>query len=123
MRIFLVDDELHLLNLLDRRLRQMGHETVLSLCSAEALEDGEWRGCDAIITDIDMPFLNGVEFARDVRAQMPQMPILFCSGSSPEGDRVQSARTIAPVLAKPWRVEELHAAVSALASCQAKSAA
>ena len=107
MRILVLDDDPHLVKLLDLRLRRLGHETIVAHCPKIALEDEMWKTADAVITDIDMPEMNGIEFANSVKKNRPKLPVVFCTGSSPEGEKFQTAASIGSVMSKPWRVEDL----------------
>ena len=63
-----------------------------------------------LITDIVMPgTMNGLEFARMLRARRPEMPILLISGYSAEADK--AAAEGYRVLSKPFRPEMLAEAI------------
>ena len=116
MRILVLDDDPHLVRLLDLRIRRLGHETILAHCPQNALEDEAWKMADAVITDIDMPRMNGIEFANSVKKNRPSMQVVFCTGSSPEGEKFRAAAKIGAVMSKPWKAEDLEKQISNLAN-------
>jgi CheY-like chemotaxis protein len=65
---------------------------------------------DLVVLDFIMPGLSGAEVADRIRAERPELPILFVSGYS-ETEAVRSIAPDAPVLAKPFRADALDRAV------------
>lgn len=117
MRILVVDDEYECGVLLSRLLRRLGHDCVVALDPLDALAmiDGS---VTAVVTDIDMPRMNGVELARQIRALHSDLPIAFCTGSDPEGALARGAAEIGPVLPK---VRTLQAARDLLTTATARA--
>lgn len=99
MAILLVEDQTDLARLLRLLLERAGHEVVLALDAQEALElfDGD---IEAVISDIHMPGMDGVELARLLRLRRPGVPIVFATGSSPEEQLVRDAALLGPVCDK-----------------------
>lgn len=76
--------------------------------------NGAWEafladpGWDLVLTDMEMPGLNGLELARNIRARNPMLPILILTGHDVKD--LDSHGDIPPrcqVLAKPYRMETL----------------
>ena len=113
MRILVVDDELACAKILCRLLQRLGHDTVTALCSDDALEllDDQFA---AVVTDIDMPGMNGVDLAREIRSRVGPIPIAFCTGSDPAHDAARWAAEIGPVLPKATSLDDARQVVSAL---------
>ena len=103
MKILVVDDEQSFGALLGHTLKRLGHKPVVATHPEDALELLT-PDVDAVITDIDMPVMSGVELAQAIRAQYEEMPIAFCTGSAPEGRAVREAGEIGTVLPKVWTV-------------------
>ena len=61
---------------------------------------------DLIITDIVMPGMSGIEFARKVRVMQPEMPIVFSTGRDSAVDAVLDAGAVA--ILKPFAPDVLH---------------
>ena len=83
MRTFLVlDDEPSIRNLITAILRQQNFQILQAENGARGLEVMRDRGThvDLIISDIRMPEVDGVSFARSVRQSHPHIPIILMSG-------------------------------------------
>jgi len=105
-RALLVDDE-HLVRVSTAdMLTDLGFEVVETASAEEALKIvRQDENFDLLVTDHLMPGMTGVELARIVKAERPQMPILLVSGYA-EGEGLEPSL---PRLAKPFRVDELAA--------------
>ncbi len=66
-----------------------------------------------MILDFAMPGMTGAELARRARARRPDLPIVFASGYADTAALEQVAGPDAPLLRKPFRVDELQVAVAA----------
>ena len=80
--ILLVDDEEFLRRLLARVLGGAGFDVIEAENGAAALRaaaglNGALR---LVVTDIHMPVMNGIEFAREFRPHHPAVPVLFITG-------------------------------------------
>jgi CheY-like chemotaxis protein len=122
MKILVVDDELLFGSLLGRALRRLGHRPILAVDPRDALDMVD-HGIDAVITDLDMPGMNGVELARAIRARHEQMPIAFCTGSSPGDTALVEAATIGRVLPKVWSTDEVKELIADLEGSSRHTAA
>ncbi|MFH0900282.1 MAG: response regulator [Pseudomonadota bacterium] len=106
MRVLVVDDNPILASTLGRWVRSFGHETLLARGPEEALTLLD-KNVDAVISDIEMPVMSGLDLARVIRQRHADMPIAFCSGSEPDGDTRTALGEIGPFLTKPWLPEDL----------------
>jgi CheY-like chemotaxis protein len=99
MKILVVDDERECAVLLSRLLARLGHDPLIAGDAAEALDllDDEVA---AVITDIDMPGMSGVDLARAIRARRGSIPIAFCTGSDLDSEVASSASRLGPVWPK-----------------------
>jgi two-component system, cell cycle sensor histidine kinase and response regulator CckA len=80
-RVLFVDDEAAVRRIAETTLSRAGHRPVLAAGGEEALEllaAGE--AIDLLVTDLEMPGMNGLELAERVRASRPQLGVLFISG-------------------------------------------
>ena len=121
-----VDDDDAFLKLITLFLRQTGIDVISCGDPLDALEAlaAASGGCDVLITDFDMPHLNGVQLAETVASIAPGLPmILVTAAVQPEGSRGQQdqQRLFDAVLSKPVEKAMIIDAVS-LALGQAKPA-
>ncbi len=111
VRILVVDDEYECGVLLSRLLRRLGHDPVVALDPEDALAMLD-DDVVAVITDIDMPGMNGVELAKQIKARRSDMPITFCTGSDPDSELARGAAHIGPVLPKVRSLDAARTVVS-----------
>ncbi len=99
MKILVVDDEYELAALLGIALRRLGHVPLLAINPEDALSLVT-PDIEAVIMDIDMPVMSGVEMARILRAKRADLPIVFCTSSDPSDADCVEAASIGKVLPK-----------------------
>lgn len=107
--IVLAEDDADLLAVTARLLQRAGHTVITAPDGAAAWEAVQRARPDAVVTDIDMPVMSGVDLAREIRAdpESRRLPVLFISGSLVPGDsRPVDAQATAP-LRKPFLAREL----------------
>lgn len=81
--------------------------------SKALLDSGCLAEVDYLISDIDMPVINGFEMLRVVRAELPELPIVLITGHPDMADRWSSIGPDHPRLFnKPFNGQELLAAIS-----------
>ena len=107
MKILVVDDETAVGARLGHTLRKLGHVAQIAAHPGDALAMLD-SDIDAVITDIHMPDMNGVELARAIRDLDNDMPIAFCTGSDPTDDVVAEAAAIGRVLPKVFTIGEVE---------------
>lgn len=114
-QILIVDDSISLAHALAACLVG-GYEVAVSHGGAEALARAETLpGCDLLVTDYQMPDMNGAELAVRFRQRYPEAKVLLLTGFGEELDL--SASPAGPVdsrLDKPFGPTELREAVRAL---------
>ncbi len=84
--VLLAEDEASVRRMLARTLRDAGYVVIEAQDGAEALRLGRQQldGVDAVVTDVEMPHLSGIDLARRLARDRPDLPVLFISGSTPE---------------------------------------
>ncbi|HUH05614.1 MAG TPA: response regulator [Kofleriaceae bacterium] len=121
MRILVVDDEPSFGSLLSRALKRLGHAPKVACHPDDALSLFRSHPFDAVITDIDLPGMNGVALARAIRALADEMPIAFCTGSEPSEQVIEEAATIGPVLPKVWTVADVRVVIGKLEAARGEA--
>ena len=116
MKILVVDDERAVRDALRRALELQGYEVELAADGAEALARLNANGHpDAIVLDILMPEIDGLEVCRRLRRAGNSVPVLMLTARDAVGDRVEGLDAGADdYLVKPFALEELLARVRAL---------
>lgn len=115
MRVLVVDDEPAVRQALDRALRFEGFETRLAEDGTQALMVHAEDPVDAIVLDVAMPRLDGLEVCRRLRAAGDATPILLLTARAAVNERVAGLDAGADdYLVKPFALEELLARIRAL---------
>ena len=115
MRILVVDDEPAVRDAVDRALRLEGHEVALAHDGREALDAVAAAPPDALVLDLLMPQVDGLEVCRRLRAAGDRTPVLVLTARDAVADRVRGLDAGADdYLVKPFALEELLARVRAL---------
>lgn len=78
--VLLVDDDLDVLREYGKILERMGVQTIVAENGATALRFLAEQTVDAVITDLNMPVMNGMNFLREVRAVHLDIPVIMVTG-------------------------------------------
>jgi two-component system, OmpR family, response regulator MprA len=116
MKILVVDDERAVRDSLRRALELQGYEVDLADNGAEALARLEPNGqVDAVLLDILMPGMDGLEVCRRIRRSGNEVPVLMLTARDAVDDRVAGLDAGADdYVVKPFALDELLARVRAL---------
>jgi signal transduction histidine kinase len=121
-RILFIDDEKILASLGERFLTRLGYLPVAETDAVAALARFENEEFDAVVTDLTMPQLSGLDVVRKVHQMRPGLPMVLTTGFSAnlDADRA-SALGFSELLIKPYTMHSLGAALKkALATVPAK---
>jgi DNA-binding response OmpR family regulator len=114
-RILIVEDDAHIADLLALHLRDEGYQIEYAadgIAGMAMLEQGGW---DALILDLMLPGIDGLDICRRARSMTRYTPIIMISARSSEVHRVLGLELGADdYLAKPFSMIELAARVKAL---------
>jgi two-component system response regulator MprA len=115
MRVLVVDDEPAVREVLERILRVEGFEVALAGDGREAVRSQAVAPADAVLLDVLMPGLDGLEVCRRMRDTGDHTPVLMLTAAEGVGDRVAGLEAGADdYLPKPFALEELLARLRAL---------
>jgi two-component system, cell cycle response regulator CpdR len=114
-RILLADDDAAARDLVQRALASDGHNVVATHDGSEALEQLQASGpFDLLISDVQMPGVDGIELIEKAVAMAPKMRVILMSGFAGELDRAKHLRSkIAREISKPFTLEQVRAVVKA----------
>ena len=115
MQILVVDDDQAVRDSLKRSLQYSGYEVSAVSDGIEALAHLSSHRVDAVVMDVMMPRLDGLETTRMLRQQGNDVPILVLTARDAVGDRVDGLDAGADdYMAKPFALDELMARLRAL---------
>jgi two-component system, cell cycle response regulator CpdR len=122
-RILIAEDEEALCALCARALALDGHEVKTACDGADALDvlERENGRFDLLLTDVRMPIMDGIALALAAARDYPDLQILLMTGYADQRERAHGLDAIIhDVLAKPFTVAVLRAAVSEALTVQAR---
>ncbi|MDX6278881.1 MAG: two-component system, OmpR family, response regulator, partial [Nocardioidaceae bacterium] len=115
LRVLVVDDEVNIAELLQMALRYEGWDISLAHSGRSAVATAKEFGPDAIVLDMMLPDYDGMEVLRKVRAQSPDIPVLFLTARDSVEDRVAGLTAGGDdYVTKPFSLEEVVARLRGL---------
>jgi two-component system KDP operon response regulator KdpE len=112
--ILVVDDEMSIRRALHTTLLKLGFRTVEAARGEEALSLVRTNPFDAVLLDINMPGMNGVDTCKSMRRLFPRIPILMLTVRDSEDDKVEALDAGADdYITKPFQLRELTARIRA----------
>ena len=99
-----------------RALERAGHEVLATPDGASAWEAVRRHRPDVVLTDVDMPRMNGLELCRAIRADdtLRHIPVVLASGSLLPGDSRAAAVGASDTLLKPFLPAQLLSCLARL---------
>jgi DNA-binding NtrC family response regulator len=91
-RVLLVDDEEQFLDVLSQRLGTRGIDAETSTSGEEALVKIKNRNFDAIVLDVMMPGMGGIETLKRIRKEYPELQIIMLTGQGTVGKAVEAMK-------------------------------
>lgn len=106
--ILLIDDEEDLLEILVRVLKPLGAEIYTATNGKQALEIISTGKIDVVLSDINMPIMNGLELLAILRSRGNEIPFIFLTGNADLDKAIEAMRLGAiDLLTKPFGREVL----------------
>jgi two-component system, OmpR family, alkaline phosphatase synthesis response regulator PhoP len=116
--ILLCDDEIHILRAAEFKLKKAGYDVRIAGDGQEAWEAIQQQKPDVLITDCQMPRMNGLELVKKVRedAHLIDLPIFMLTAKGMELSHEELAERwgVVAVIAKPFSPRELLQRVNAV---------
>lgn len=111
--ILVVDDEQPLRDLLAEILESEGHRVIVAGNGREALAMARRDRPDLVVSDVMMPFLNGVKLCQQLKAEAStaSVPVILMSAAGP---RVVNGSGADAFLKKPFDLDEIEAIIGRL---------
>ena len=115
MRLLIVEDEPGVAGFLEQGLKESGYTVDVARDGLEGLEYALAHEYDAIVLDILLPKMDGLQMLREIRAKRVKSPVLLLTASDGVDDRVRGLDIGADdYLVKPFAFPELLARLRAL---------
>jgi CheY-like chemotaxis protein len=108
-RLLIVDDDVEVLTLVSRMAACLGYGTCTAASGEEALLRLQNDDVDLVITDYQMPLMDGFQLAAQIRRQCPNLPVIMMTGNYSEDleERIQSRDLFDGLLKKPSNLKTL----------------
>jgi two-component system capsular synthesis sensor histidine kinase RcsC len=119
-RILIVEDEEPLRACLRTMLELEGYQVTEASDGAQALKLFTIGEFDLVVTDFQMPMMEGNKLAVNIKLLAPSLPILMVTGSGKA--RCDPENPVDALLDKPFNVTDLHCALEKLLSARAEPA-
>jgi two-component system, OmpR family, response regulator len=115
VRVLVVDDEATLSELLSMALRYEGWEVHTAASDSSAVRSAREFRPDAVVLDVMLPDFDGLEVLRRMRAEAPDVPVLFLTARDAVEDRIAGLTAGGDdYVTKPFSLEELVARLRGL---------
>ena len=107
--ILFVDDEESILNVASEFFKRQGYETLTACNGVEALEILKNENVDCCFTDINMPEMNGLDLAENIRLQDNTMPVIVMTGYPSLENTIQTIKNgVVDFLIKPVNLKQME---------------
>ena len=116
-KVLAVDDSQAMLKMVQQTLQIGGYEVLVASDGKEALEKFRGAGVELLITDINMPVMDGLRFpdGRKQSGLFTEIPVIIISTEGKEADTARGmALGAAGYVCKPFRPAQLHAVIDGL---------
>jgi len=112
-RILFVEDDADQLEIIPRVLAQLGYHVAAAESGRRALElvGADSRGFDLVLTDYDMPGMNGVQLAQALALVAPDLPVVLVSGQGAALAAAERCPAIQRVVLKPYNKQTVSEAI------------
>lgn len=114
MRILVVDDDKTTRKLLSLFLKGKGHEVVTAENGLEAIEKVGTENVNLIVTDMNMPYMDGIELVKNLKSDpsSAQIPIIMVTTEADEEEKKKAFEAgVDDYLVKPTNAEQINASI------------
>ncbi len=114
-KILIVDDSKDIRDILSKVLSLMGFEAAVASNGNEALNLFLTNSFDLVLTDLEMPDIDGWTLALHIKDKSPNTPVVLITGSEKEAvmERLEGS-SIDSILFKPFMLEDIQKTVQTL---------
>ncbi|MBC9796818.1 sigma-54-dependent transcriptional regulator [Sinomicrobium weinanense] len=120
--ILIVDDDVHILELVQRHLQSMNYHTYKAVSVKEAVSILRDSAVDLLVTDLKMPGVDGFQLIQYTAEHYPDMPVLVVTGYISTKNALNIGKSgVVDYLIKPFTRDELQSAVTKSLESSGKS--
>lgn len=112
MNILVVDDEPDIVGELSYILKDFGHNVFEASHGVEALRIISTHDIDSVLTDFDMPFLDGLSLLRRIKKEWPSTKVIVMSGDNQLGEEYWKKLGASGFLTKPFKLSSILKALN-----------
>jgi DNA-binding NtrC family response regulator len=117
-RILLIEDDAGIVGGLNKELQAEGYEVVVAARGDDGLAEARQQAFDAVITDLKMPGLSGLQLVEQLHAVKPKLPIIMMTGFGTTETAIEATKLGAyDYLLKPLDMAELLDSVAKAVVC------
>ena len=110
MKILLTDDDETIRKTVGQYLAARGHSLKIASDGAQALTLVEESTPDLVISDIQMPGMDGIDLLKAIRERFPDLPVILMTGYATADTAIEALRNKAhDYLKKPIQLDEIQA--------------
>jgi CheY-like chemotaxis protein len=123
MKILVVEDSEEVSCITVEYLQELGHEAVAVVDAEQALLQLAAVLFDAVMTDVRLPGMSGIDLARRLATTLPMMPVIIVSGYGSLAAELRGDPALARVLTlgKPYDLDQLAKTLSAAEAATGRS--
>jgi two-component system OmpR family response regulator len=115
LRVLVVDDEVNIAELISMALRYEGWQVQMAHTGSSAVNAARDLGPDAVVLDMMLPDIDGLEVLRRMRTTLPDVPVVFLTARDAVEDRIAGLTAGGDdYVTKPFSLEELVARLRGL---------
>ncbi len=119
LRVLLVEDDEDNRELMSEVLEAAGYDVLAASSGADGLKALAERSVDAVVTDVGMPGMGGLEVASAAKRIAPAVPVVIVTGYADREDILSArGREVDAVLVKPVDPDALTAAVASVVAAR-----
>ena len=112
IRILVVDDEPKICHLIERILKREGYQVDASFSGIEALQMIGSFNYHLLLTDLEMPGVDGLELTRKAKKQNPEIRVIMVTGNTTVDIGIRLLRQgVDGYIKKPFNISELKKVV------------
>ena len=116
MKILLIEDDEDVAEVLAEAFAAGGHEIAIALTGEDGLARLAREHPDAIVLDVRLPGLNGVDVLRQIRSLDPGLPVIIMTGLATPGELTEIRRLgVTEIVEKPELLKRFGEALARIA--------